>query len=70
MDIQTVIKQVGLSRVAKACGRSPSTVHKWQSRNQLPRTEYTGETRYAHAIAELHGGIQASDLLKPRGEAA
>lgn len=70
MDISSVIKKIGLTQVALACQVSPAAVHRWKRCNRLPRTEYTGETRYAHAIAELHGGIQAADLLKPRGDAA
>jgi hypothetical protein len=63
MNIATVISEVGLTRIAKACNRSPATVHKWKSRNRLPRTEWTGETNYAETIARLHGGISAESLL-------
>jgi hypothetical protein len=70
MDISSVIKEVGLGRIAKACSVTPAAVHRWKATGRLPRTDYTGETRYAELIAELHGGIQAADLLKPRGEAA
>ena len=65
MDIANAIKTCGLSRVANACGVAPSTVHKWQTNNRLPRTDYTGETCYAVKIAELHGGITAAELLQP-----
>jgi predicted lysophospholipase L1 biosynthesis ABC-type transport system permease subunit len=64
MDIATVIKQVGLTPIARACAVSPSAVHKWQTRNRLPRTEWTGETAYAARIAELHGGVSAEELLQ------
>ena len=63
MDVSTAIDEVGLSKVAVACQRSPSTVHKWKTRNRLPRTEWTGETAYAERIAELHGGVSAKELL-------
>ena len=69
-NLSVIIEEIGITKVAGACGVSPSAVHRWKVRGRLPRTEYTSETRYAHAIAELHGGIQAADLLKPRGEAA
>jgi hypothetical protein len=63
MSVSEIITKVGLSKVAKACNRSPATVHKWKSRNRLPRTEWTGETSYAETIAKLHGGISAESLL-------
>lgn len=43
----------GVSAVAKACGISDRAVYKWLSSCSLPRTEYTGETAYAEAIAKL-----------------
>jgi hypothetical protein len=43
----------GAIAVAKACGKSRQAVDKWIRSDQLPRTEYTGETRYAELIAEL-----------------
>lgn len=63
-DLSTVIKSVGLTRIARACGVAPSAVHKWKSRNCLPRTEWTGETRYAQTIAGLHGSISPNELLR------
>lgn len=64
MDISSVIKEAGLTRVARACQVTPAAVHRWQRRNRLPRTEYTGETRYAPVIAALHGGVTVEQLLK------
>ncbi|WP_418338421.1 hypothetical protein [Pseudomonas citronellolis] len=49
----------GAIAVARACGKSRQAVDKWVRSNQLPRTEYTGETDYAVRIA---------DLAKARGE--
>lgn len=43
----------GAIAVAKACGKSRQAVDKWIRSDQLPRTEYTGETRYAEVISEL-----------------
>lgn len=43
----------GVQVVAQACGKSPRAVYKWLTADCLPRTEYTGETRYAEQIAEL-----------------
>jgi len=64
IDISEVLGTVGLTKVARACGVAPSAVHKWKSRNQLPRTEWTGETRYAEKIAELHGAVTVEELLQ------
>lgn len=63
-NLSTIITSVGLTRIARACGVAPSAVHRWKSRNTLPRTEWTGETRYAQVIAQLHGDIAPEDLLK------
>jgi hypothetical protein len=41
----------GVPVVALACGKSPRAVYKWLTAECLPRTEYTGETRYAERIA-------------------
>lgn len=43
----------GVPVVARACGKSPRAVYKWLSAGCLPRTEYTGETRYAERISAL-----------------
>jgi hypothetical protein len=55
----------GPTCAATACGVSPRAVHKWLSSGRLPRTEYTGETRYAETLAELSGGqFDGSELLE------
>ena len=36
---------------ALACSVSRQSVDKWVAKGSLPRTEYTGETRYAERIA-------------------
>ena len=43
----------GVPVVAQACGKTPRAVYKWLAAECLPRTEYTGETRYAERIAAL-----------------
>ncbi|WP_339500180.1 hypothetical protein [Pseudomonas silesiensis] len=43
----------GVPVVALACEKSPRAVYKWLTADCLPRTEYTGETRYAERIAAL-----------------
>ncbi len=36
---------------ARICGVSRPAVDKWLAKGALPRTEYTGETRYAERLA-------------------
>ncbi|MFI8394037.1 hypothetical protein ACIGEI_12510 [Pseudomonas sp. NPDC078863] len=43
----------GVPVVALACRKSPRAIYKWLTADCLPRTEYTGETRYAERIAAL-----------------
>ncbi|MNK95996.1 hypothetical protein D3C87_1162580 [compost metagenome] len=43
----------GVPVVALACGKSPRAIYKWLTADCLPRTEYTGETRYAERISAL-----------------
>lgn len=42
----------GVQRVAAACEVSLVAVYKWLKKGRLPRTDYSGETRYAAIIAE------------------
>lgn len=46
-------KQIGAGR---ACGVTPAVIGRWIRQKHLPRTEYTGETKYAEALAEATGG--------------
>ena len=41
----------GVIQAAKVCGVSRQAVDKWLAKGSLPRTEYTGETRYAERLA-------------------
>lgn len=51
--IKTAIDQAGgPSAAAKVCGVSPRAVYKWLANASLPRTDYTGETDYAQALAD------------------
>lgn len=43
-------KQVG---AGKACGVTPAIIGRWIKQQHLPRTEYTGETHYAEALAKV-----------------
>lgn len=51
----------GLSRV---CGVSNTSVHRWKKKGCLPRTEWTGETRYAELIeAATQSAVTKAELL-------
>ncbi|PBP62602.1 hypothetical protein CCL19_20375 [Pseudomonas syringae] len=58
----------GIGTAAKVCGRSYQALNKWRQAASLPRTDYTGETKYALLLAEAarHKGIffDASWLLE------
>ena len=41
----------GIGAAAKVCGRSYQALNKWRLAACLPRTDYTGETRYAELLA-------------------
>lgn len=53
-----LVAEKGLQTVAKSCGVTYQAVRKWES-SGLPRTEFTGETDHAAALAGLVGGSQA-----------
>jgi len=63
-DLRKAIEKAGgIAAVANACGVSPRGVYKWLDRGHLPRTEYTGETRYAEIISEASGGAFTAKWL-------
>lgn len=54
--ITEVIERAGsVSEVAKVCGVTYQAVRKWEVRRRLPRTEWTGETRYAEKLERRFG---------------
>jgi hypothetical protein len=53
--------------LGQVCGGiSGQAVRKWSLLGYPPRTEYTGETTYASAIARATGGRVTEAQLKPR----
>jgi len=58
----------GIGAAAKACNRSYQALNKWRLAACLPRTDYTGETKYASLLAnaaERNGNpFDASWLLE------
>lgn len=54
--LQQAVKSVGgPQRAAQICGVSVRYIHKIMAKGALPRTEYSGETRYAELLAECAG---------------
>lgn len=41
----------GIGIAAKVCNRSYQALNKWRQAGCLPRTDYTGETKYAELLA-------------------
>ena len=63
--LEVVIKGVGISEVAKACGVSERAVYKWLKNGFLPKTEFFGKTSYAERIEEISGGkFNAIEILE------
>jgi len=46
----------GVTKASLVCGVSPRAIYKWITADSLPRTDYTGETKYAEKLAEASGG--------------
>lgn len=71
--IETAVAHAGgLTQFTKALNERlarPLTyqaVKKWIDKGRLPRTEWTGETRYAEAIESLTGGVVSKKELLHR----
>ncbi len=52
-----ILRDVGLRKVSEVTGRTLRQVYKWEVLNTLPRSDFTGETFLARAIAEASGGL-------------
>ena len=66
-SLHRAVELTSLTEIARTCGVTYKAVAKWRDRGCLPRTEFTGETRYAEAIERLTGGqVTAEELLSVR----
>jgi hypothetical protein len=64
--LDEALQIVGPTALARGLGLSPKAVRKWKAAGRLPRTEWTGETRYAERIEQLTGGkVPAARMLQP-----
>lgn len=50
--LQVAIGIIGLAATARALGVTHQAVRKWERAGRMPRTEWTGETRYSEIIEE------------------
>lgn len=64
--ISEAIRIVGLAKLAKCCEVTYPAIRKWERAGRLPRTEWTGETKYSEVIErETKGKITRAQLLQP-----
>ena len=64
--LSSAINEIGITRLANACGIKPPSVFKWKQKG-LPRTEWTGETKYSEVIERLSdGAFTKAQLLATR----
>ncbi|MFZ5350072.1 Cro/Cl family transcriptional regulator [Enterobacter asburiae] len=56
-DFSAILRAVGFEVVAKATNRTQRQVYKWEKNKTLPRSDFTGETLLARAIAEASNGL-------------
>lgn len=62
-SLKHIIDSLGAAKVADLCGISVRAVYKWRTSNFLPRTEYTGETRYSEILSQaLENVISAEEI--------
>jgi hypothetical protein len=63
-SISSAIAAVGGPvKAAELCGIKRQAIDKWLARSALPRTEYTGETRYAELLAQASAGTFTAESL-------
>lgn len=63
--LRKAIDLIGWQPLAASLGVSRPAIHKWDSANRLPRTEFSGETNWAEKIeAATDGQVAASDLIE------
>ena len=60
----------GVSAAARLCGVSSRAINKWIAAGKLPRTDFTGETRYAERLASGSNGGFTADALRDASVAA
>lgn len=56
----------GIVALARECRVTHQAVKKWEKAGKLPRTEWTGETKYAEAIERATHNLVTKDQLLNR----
>lgn len=65
--LKTVINDCGgPTKVAPLLGISVRGLYKWLASGCLPRTEYSGETNYADALANASEGKWSADEIREK----
>lgn len=62
-EFSTILREIGFEAVAKATKRTTRQVYKWEKQKTLPRSDFTGETFLARAIAEASGGTYSEQEI-------
>lgn len=62
--VEKVINRHGAPKIASVCGVSAAAVYRWRRNDRLPRTDITGETRYAEAIEGIESVSGLADALR------
>jgi hypothetical protein len=55
-----------LAAAGRRLGRTAPALRKWMAKGKMPRTEYTGETRYVDKILRVVGDEFTRDDLLPK----
>lgn len=63
-SLKHIIDSLGVAKVADLCGISVRAVYKWRTLNSLPRTEYTGETRYSEILSQALGNVVSAEEIR------
>lgn len=59
-NFSSILRDVGFINVAAATKRTVRQIYKWE-KNTLPRSDFTGETRFALSIARASCGKYSED---------
>ncbi|QJI28934.1 hypothetical protein HKK55_09475 [Pseudomonas sp. ADAK18] len=60
---KSITKVGGVAKASIICNVSRRAIYKWLAAESLPRTEYSGETRYAHLLADASFGQFTAEWL-------
>jgi hypothetical protein len=68
-ELNTIVRVKAIlgsyAAIARICQVSSVAVFNWKRRGRFPRTDYTGETKYAETIHQAINGVIPLSLLLP-----